>query len=67
MFIDEGFGSLDTDTLHKAMKALEDLSKNNKQIGIISHIAELEERISNKIKVTKDKISGKSSLVIIAD
>ena len=64
MFIDEGFGTLDSDTLNKSMKALEDLSKANKQIGIISHVEQLEERIPNKIKVTKDKLSGKSSLVI---
>ena len=67
MFIDEGFGTLDSDTLNKSMKALEDLSKTNKQIGIISHVSELEERIPNKIKVTKDKITGKSSAEIVID
>ena len=63
MFIDEGFGTLDSDTLNKAMKALEDLSKSNKLIGIISHVNELEDRIQNKIRVSKD-IFGKSFISI---
>ena len=63
MFIDEGFGTLDSDTLNKAMKALEDLSKSNKLIGIISHVNELEDRIQNKIRVSKDNF-GKSFISI---
>lgn len=63
MFIDEGFGTLDSDTLNKAMKALEDLSKSNKLIGIISHVNELEDRIQNKIRVSKDSF-GKSFISI---
>lgn len=54
MFIDEGFGTLDGDTLNKAMKALEDLSQGNKLVGIISHVDELEARVPNKIYVKKD-------------
>lgn len=64
MFIDEGFGSLDSETLNKAMKALESLSKGDKLIGIISHVDELENRIQNKIRVTKD-LSGKSKIDIL--
>ena len=56
MFIDEGFGTLDPDTLNKAMRALEDISQGNKLIGIISHVAELEERIPKKIYVKKDEL-----------
>ncbi|MCR5699136.1 MAG: SMC family ATPase, partial [Treponemataceae bacterium] len=67
MFIDEGFGTLDSEALNKAMKALSDLSKNNKQIGIISHVSELEEKIPYKIKVSKDKMTGISSIQIIND
>ncbi|MCR4733806.1 MAG: SMC family ATPase [Treponema sp.] len=55
MFIDEGFGTLDPDTLNKAMKALEDLSNGNKLVGIISHVEELESRIPKKIVVKKDE------------
>ena len=55
MFIDEGFGTLDSETLNKAMRALEDLSQGNKLIGIISHVEELEGRIPKKIYVRKDE------------
>ena len=55
MFIDEGFGTLDSDTLNKAMRALEDLSQGDKLIGIISHVEELEGRIPKKIYVKKDE------------
>ena len=61
MFIDEGFGTLDSETLNKAMRALEELSKGNKLIGIISHVEELENRIEKKIKVYKDN-SGVSRI-----
>ena len=54
MFIDEGFGTLDSDTLNKAMRALEDLSQGEKLVGIISHVEELENRIPKKICVKKD-------------
>lgn len=66
MFIDEGFGTLDNETLNKAMHALEDLSQGNKLVGIISHVEELESRIDNKIVVTKNP-AGISSAVIKKD
>lgn len=66
MFIDEGFGTLDSETLNKAMHALEDLSQGNKLIGIISHVEELESRIDNKIVVTKNS-SGISNAIIKKD
>lgn len=59
MFIDEGFGSLDSDSLEQTMRILQDLSGSNTLIGIISHVAELKEKIDRKIIVTK-KQSGSS-------
>lgn len=53
MFVDEGFGSLDEDSLNQAMKALEGLTQGNRMVGIISHVPELKERIGKKIVVTK--------------
>lgn len=53
MFVDEGFGSLDEDSLNQAMKALEGLTRGNRMVGIISHVPELKERIGKKIVVTK--------------
>ncbi|MCI9336975.1 MAG: AAA family ATPase [Lachnospiraceae bacterium] len=53
MFVDEGFGSLDGEALGQAMKALQQLTEGNRLVGIISHVAELKERIDAKIVVTK--------------
>lgn len=66
MFIDEGFGTLDPDTLNKAMRSLEDLSQGDKLIGIISHVEELESRIPKKIVVRKNG-AGISSARIVQD
>lgn len=53
MFIDEGFGSLDEDSLHQAVKTLTGLAAGSRLVGIISHVGELKERIEKKIVVTK--------------
>ncbi len=53
MFIDEGFGSLDSDSLDQAMSALNELGNTNRIIGIISHVDELKRRIEKKIIVRK--------------
>lgn len=53
LFIDEGFGALDAESLDQAMDALTNLTKRNRFIGIISHVDELKERIDNQIKIIK--------------
>ncbi|MGV3706462.1 MAG: AAA family ATPase [Arcticibacter sp.] len=53
LFIDEGFGTLDADTLDVAISALENLQANGKTIGIISHVEALKERIGTQIQVSK--------------
>lgn len=53
MFIDEGFGSLDPQSLEMAVRALTSLVSGNCLIGVISHVAELKERIDRQIVVTK--------------
>ncbi len=62
LFIDEGFGSLDSESLDQALAVLLDLKNDNKVIGIISHVRELKERISTQIVVEK---SQKGSLLHI--
>ena len=52
MFIDEGFGSLDSDTLDLAIKTLSEMA-GDRVIGIISHVVELRERINSQIRVEK--------------
>ena len=54
MFIDEGFGTLDQDSLNNAIQTLMNLSGENRLVGIISHVKELKERIYKGIIVTKD-------------
>ncbi|MBQ0100441.1 MAG: SMC family ATPase [Lachnospiraceae bacterium] len=61
MFVDEGFGSLDAETLEHAMKALKEISSSDKLIGLISHVPELENRIDKKLIITKDKRSGSTA------
>ena len=58
MFVDEGFGSLDEETLQQAMRALNSLSENNRLIGIISHVAELRRAIDRQIIVRKVRTGG---------
>lgn len=66
LFVDEGFGSLDSESLEKALSALYSLSESNKTVGIISHVSELREKIPNQIIVSKDK-SGHSFVNIKSD
>jgi exonuclease SbcC len=55
MFIDEGFGSLDDQTLDVAIQALIDLKEDGRMIGIISHVNELKERIPLRLEVIKSR------------
>ena len=58
MFVDEGFGSLDEESLEQAMKALVNLTEGHKLVGIISHVNELKNRIDKQIVVTKERSGG---------
>ena len=58
LFVDEGFGSLDEDTLNLALKALGDLAEGRRLVGIISHVQELKNRIDRQIVVVKDRSGG---------
>ena len=64
LFIDEGFGSLDSETLRMAMDALENLRTQGRKIGVISHVQEMTERIPVQIRINRQG-SGKSSIEII--
>ncbi len=64
LFIDEGFGSLDAETLSVAMDALDGLQAMGRKVGVISHVQEMTERISTKILV--QRLAGGKSQVLIA-
>ena len=58
MFVDEGFGSLSEDALEQALQALGSLAESDRLVGIISHVAELRDRIDRQIRVRKDPSGG---------
>ena len=64
LFLASGFGSLDSESLSHAIKALSHLSEGTRLVGIISHVSELKERIERQIVVTKEK-SGASKVNIL--
>ena len=64
LFIDEGFGSLDADTLRVAMDALESLRTQGRKIGVISHVQEMTERIPVRVQVSREG-NGKSIVRIV--
>ncbi len=64
LFIDEGFGTLDADTLRNAMDALDSLQSLGRKVGVISHVPEMSERIATQIQV--QRMSGSQSRIVIA-
>jgi exonuclease SbcC len=64
LFIDEGFGTLDNNTLETVIATLETLQSQGKLIGIISHVENLKERIPTQIKITK-KSNGISTVALL--
>ena len=63
LFIDEGFGSLDQESLDLAIKTLIDLQESGRMIGIISHVSELKEQMSLRLDVLSSKTGSKIKLI----
>jgi exonuclease SbcC len=63
MFIDEGFGSLDSEVLELAVRTLSDMAGGNRVIGIISHVSELRERIDKQVRVEKTTAGSRITVV----
>ena len=64
MFVDEGFGTLDDESLRNAVNALAGLSEGNRLVGIISHVSELKEKIDRQIVIRKDRAGGSRAEII---
>lgn len=65
MFVDEGFGSLDSETLEKAIRTLTELSDDDRLVGIISHVDALKSRIDKQIVVTKYRDAGSRAVITV--
>ena len=65
LFIDEGFGSLDADTLDQVMAVIDELRDRGRTVGIVSHVSELKNRIAERIEVRRLP-DGSSTLRVVA-
>lgn len=63
MFIDEGFGTLDPESLEQAIEALVDIQSSGRLVGIISHVPELKERIDIRLEVSAGQTGSKTEFI----
>jgi len=63
MFIDEGFGALDAESLEQAIMTLDSLTSGNRLVGIISHVSELKDRIDKQLIIKKGIVGSTIDLV----
>jgi DNA repair protein SbcC/Rad50 len=66
LFVDEGFGSLDSDTLDDVLAVLTSLRSNGRVIGVVSHVEEMKQRIPERIEVRRDEVLGHSAVRVVA-
>ena len=66
LFIDEGFGSLDLETLDQVMGVIDDLRDGGRAVGIVSHVAELKDRVAERLEVSREAEGGPSRVRVIA-
>ena len=66
MFIDEGFGTLDPESLDQAVEALIDIQSSGRLVGIISHVPELKERIDARLEVIADQTGSRTEFQFLA-
>lgn len=65
LFIDEGFGSLDADTLDQVMAVIDDLRERGRVVGIVSHVADLKDRVPERLEVRR-LADGSSAVRVVA-
>jgi len=64
IFIDEGFGSLDTESLDRAVQTLLDLRRGGRMVGVISHVGELRERIDTRLELHAERGGSRAEFVL---
>ena len=64
MFVDEGFGTLDSESLDNAISALMDLQDLGRLVGVISHVPELKERVDARLEITPGKDGSHANFII---
>ncbi|QXJ20467.1 SMC family ATPase [Actinomadura graeca] len=64
LFVDEGFGTLDEETLDEVMDVLDGLRDGGRAVGIVSHVAELRARIPAQLRITKDRVGSTARIVV---
>ena len=64
LFVDEGFGTLDAESLESAINCLIDLQKSGRLVGVISHVAEIKERIRNVLQITAEKEGSFAEFIV---
>ena len=65
LFLDEGFGSLDEESLEQAIRVLSGLTEGDRLVGIISHVAALKDRIDHQVLVKKARSGGSTVELIV--
>jgi exonuclease SbcC len=65
LFVDEGFGSLDADTLDQVLEVLQGLATSGRTVGIVSHVPELKEQVAERVSVVPNR-DGSSRLIVAA-
>ena len=65
LFLDEGFGSLDEESLEQAMRVLAGLTEGDRLVGIISHVSALKDRIDRQVVVRKARTGGSTVELIV--
>ena len=63
LFVDEGFGSLDEDTLNLAIQSLAGLAEGRRLVGVISHVQELKNRIEKKVIAVREPFGGSRAYI----
>ncbi|MFG2089776.1 AAA family ATPase [Spirillospora sp. NPDC048824] len=64
LFVDEGFGTLDEETLDEVMDVLDGLRDGGRAVGVVSHVAELRARIPAQLRVTKDRAGSTTAITV---